>query len=276
MRYGITTFATDKSMDVAELAREAEDRGLDSLYIPEHSHIPASRETPAPSGDDELAEEYRRAVDPFVTLAAAAATTERISLGTGICLVAQHDPIIIAKTVATLQNLSQGRFVFGIGFGWNVEEMRNHGVDYSTRRARVREHILAMKTLWEDDEASFEGEFVRFDRVWAWPKPDVPVPVLVGGGAGPKLFSHVAEYADGWIPIGGSGLTRAIPELRSLLEDAGRDPAALRVVPFGSSPDPGKLEHFERIGVTECVFPLPSAGRDVVLPILDAQADLLE
>ncbi|KAA0235455.1 MAG: LLM class F420-dependent oxidoreductase [Actinobacteria bacterium] len=276
MRYGITTFATDKSMDVAELAREAEDRGLDSLYIPEHSHIPASRETPAPSGDDELAEEYRRAVDPFVTLAAAAATTERISLGTGICLVAQHDPIIIAKTVATLQNLSQGRFVFGIGFGWNVEEMRNHGVDYSTRRARVREHILAMKTLWEDDEASFEGEFVRFDRVWAWPKPDVPVPVLVGGGAGPKLFSHVAEYADGWIPIGGSGLTRAIPELRSLLEDAGRDPAALRVVPFGSSPDPGKLEHFERIGVTECVFPLPSAGRDVVLPILDTQADLLE
>lgn len=274
MRHGITTFATDVSMDVAELAREAEARGFDSLYIPEHTHIPASRRTPAPTGG-ELAEEYRRSVDPFVALAAAAATTERISIGTGICLVAQRDPIITAKAVATLQNLSRGRFVLGIGFGWNVEEMHNHGVDPLTRRARVREHILAMKALWQDDEASFDGEFVSFDRVWSWPKPDLPVPVLVGGGNGPKLFSHVAEYADGWIPIGGSGLTKAIPELRALMERAGRDPAGLQVVTFGSIPDPGKLEHFEKIGVTECVFPLPSAGRDEVLPILDAQAQLL-
>jgi probable F420-dependent oxidoreductase len=273
MRFGVTMFATDRSMDVVELAREVEARDFHSLYLPEHTHIPVSRRTPPPTGDAELPEEYRRTLDPFVALAAAASATGRLRLGTGIALPAQRDPIVTAKAVATLDLLSGGRAVVGIGFGWNEDELEDHGVSMRDRRAVVRERMLAMKALWTEDEASFEGEFVHLPPTWSWPKPvqRPHPPILIGGGAGPRLFAQVAEYADGWIPIGGAGLSRSIPELRRVVEEAGRDPSTLEIVPFGSVPDAGKLEHFAQIGVTECVFRLPSAPRDDVLRVLDRQ-----
>jgi probable F420-dependent oxidoreductase len=282
MRYGITMFATDVSIDVVELAREAEARGLQSLWLPEHTHIPVSRRTPPPTGDAELADEYRRCLDPLVALGAAASATTTLRLGTGILLAAQREPIVTAKAVATLDHLSGGRAALGVGFGWNEDELEQHGVSMPERRAVAREVVLAMQALWADDEATFEGEHVRIAPSWSWPKPvqagpdgQPRVPVLHGGAPGPKLFAHIAEYGDGWIPIGGAGLTEAIPRLRAAVADAGRDPDALEIVPFGSIPDPGKLDHFERIGVTECVFRLPSAPRDVVLPLLDRQAALV-
>jgi probable F420-dependent oxidoreductase len=274
---GVTIFATDRSMSPVEVAREAEARGFHSLYVPEHTHIPVSRRTPPPTGDAVLAEEYKRTLDPWVALAAAASVTTRIRLGTGIALVAQHDPIALAKQVATLDLLSGGRLVLGIGFGWNREEMEDHGVDPARRRDRVREIALAMQALWSKEVTGFEGEFVRFAPSWQWPKPlQQPRPrTLVGGGAGPKLFAHVAEYADGWMPIGGAGLRQALPRLRGAMEARGRDPAALHVVPLGVLPDRAKLDHYASIGVTEAVLRLPSAPRDAVLPVLDDYARFL-
>ncbi|MEO6318784.1 MAG: LLM class F420-dependent oxidoreductase [Acidimicrobiales bacterium] len=275
-------FATDVSIDVVELAREAEARGLQSLWLPEHTHIPTSRRTPPAAGGAELEQEYKRCLDPLVALGAAASATTTLRLGTGILLAAQREPIVTAKAVATLDHLSGGRAALGVGFGWNEDELAHHGVTMPERRAVARERILAMQALWADDEASFEGEHVRFSASWSWPKPvqrdadgRTRVPVLHGGAAGPKLFEHIAEYGDGWIPIGGAGLTEAIPRLREAVSDAGRDPDQLEIVPFGSIPDGGKLDHFERIGVTECVFRLPSAPRDIVLSLLDEQAALV-
>jgi probable F420-dependent oxidoreductase len=277
MKLGLTIHATDLAMSPVELAREAEGRGFHSLYIPEHTHIPTSRRTPAPTGDEVLGEEYLRSLDPYVALGAAAAVTERIRLGTGIALVAQHDPITLAKELATLDLLSQGRLVLGIGYGWNREEMENHGIDVKRRRALVREQVLAMQALWSHDVAEFHGEFVNFEPSWQWPKPvqKPRPPILIGGGAGPTLFAHVAEYADGWIPIGGAGLRAAIPELRRTLEEWGRDPGGLRIVPMGVLPERAKLEYYESIGVTECILRLPSAPRDVVLPVLDDYVQFL-
>ncbi|MHB1138285.1 MAG: LLM class F420-dependent oxidoreductase [Microthrixaceae bacterium] len=275
MRFGVTIFATDQSMSVPELAVAAEDLGFDSIWIPEHTHIPTSRRTPPPTGDAELAQEYKRSIDPLVALAAAATLTSTIRLGTGVMLPAQREPIVTAKAIATLQNLSGGRFEFGIGFGWNEDEMEDHGVDYRPRRAHARDHMLAMQALWRDEVASYDGTYVSFPPTWSWPKPEHHVPVLLGGGAGPKMFAHIAEYGDGWIPIGGAGLGDSIPRFRQAMEDAGRDPDTMRIVPFGSHPSPDKLEHFARIGVTECVFRLPSAGSDEVLPMLEEQARLI-
>jgi probable F420-dependent oxidoreductase len=275
VRFGVTMFSTDVSMPVTDLAVAAEERGFDSVWIPEHTHIPTSRRTPAPTGDAELAEEYKRSVDPLIALAAAASLTSTIRLGTGILLPAQREPLVTAKAIATLQNLSGGRFDLGIGFGWNEDEMEDHGVEYRTRREHTREHVLAMKALWEQEVASYDGEFVSFPDTWSWPKPDVPVPVLIGGGAGPKMFAHLAEYADGWIPIGGAGLTDAIPRYKEAVAAAGRDPEGMRIVPFGSLPTAPKLAHFAEIGVTECVFRIPSAPADEVLPVLDEQAELV-
>jgi len=278
MRIGITIFATDLSMNPIELAREAEARGFHALYVPEHTHIPVSRRTPPPTGENELAEEYKRTLDPCVTLAAAAAVTSRIRLGTGIALVAQHDPIVLAKSLATLDHLSAGRLVLGIGYGWNVDEMESHGVDARRRRAITREKVLAMQALWTHDVAEFHGEFVRFEPCWQWPKPvQKPRPrVWIGGAAGPILFAHIAEYADGWMPIGGAGLQAALPELRRAFEARGRDPTALDVAPMGVLPDAAKLAYYASIGVTEAVLRLPSAPRDVVMPVLDAYVRFLE
>jgi len=272
MKLGVTIHATDLAMSPVELAREAEARGFHSLYVPEHTHIPTSRRTPPPTGDAELAEEYLRSLDPYVALAAAASVTSRIRLGTGVALVAQHDPIALAKEIATVDLLSGGRFVLGIGYGWNREEMENHGIDVKRRRERVRETMLAMQALWANEVAEYHGEVVRFEPSWQWPKPvQQPRPtVLLGGAPGPTLFSHVAEYADGWLPIGGSGLAQALPELRRAWEARGRDPGALQVVPFGVFPDAGKLDHYRSLGVTEAVLRVPSAPREKVLPVLDS------
>ncbi len=271
-------FATDRSMGVVELARAAEDRGFFSLYAPEHTHIPTGRDTPAPTGDAQLGDQYLRTLDPFVALTAAATATTRLRVGTGICLVAQRDPIVTAKEVASLDFISAGRFSFGIGFGWNREEMADHRVVYTERRAVVRERILAMRSLWEDDEASFEGEHVRLSPSWAWPKPvqRPHPPILIGGAAGPKLFQHVSEYADGWIPIGGRGLTDALPELHRTAEAAGRDPATLAIVPFGTIPNQGKLDHYASLGIDEVVLQLPHAPANEVLRVLDRHAEFLE
>jgi probable F420-dependent oxidoreductase len=277
MEFGVTIFLTDTSIGPAEVAGEAEARGFTSLFLPEHTHIPSARRTPAPMGEP-LPEMYWHTLDPFVALTAAAGATKRIRLGTGICLVAQRDPFITAKEAATLDLLSNGRFVFGIGFGWNVEEIEDHGVEFPRRRALGRENMLAIKKLWTDEEASFEGEFVRFERSWAWPKPaQKPRPeVLIGGQGGPVLFRHVAEYADGWMPVGARGVAKNLPVLRSAFEEAGRDPTSLRVVPLGSIPEAGKLEYLAGLGITEVVLNLPSADRDTVLGVLDDHAKIVE
>jgi probable F420-dependent oxidoreductase len=270
-------FSTEWSMPVHDLAREAEARGFHSLYVPEHTHIPTSRRTAAPTGDDELKEEYKHTLDPLVTLAAAAAVTDRIRLGTGICVVAQREPIVTAKAVATLDFVSGGRFEFGIGYGWNHEEMENHGVDVKRRRALVREHMLAMKALWTDDIASFDGEFVHLAPSWSWPKPAQAggPPILLGGAPGPILFRHIAEYGDGWIPFGGAGVRAALPELHAAFEAQGRDPKELRIVPFGTFPDAGKLEYYESIGIDEVVLRIPNTGAGDILPVLDEYAALI-
>jgi probable F420-dependent oxidoreductase len=278
VRLGVTTFATDQSMPVPELAREAEARGLASLFLPEHTHIPTSRLTPPPTGDAELAEEYKRTVDPFVVLAAAAALTSQIRLGTGILLAAQREPIVTAKAAATLDLISDGRLDLGVGFGWNREEMADHGVAPAERRNVAREHVLAMRELWRADVASFSGEHVAFEPSWSWPKPVQPggPPVLLGGAPGPTLFAHVAEYGDGWLPIGGAGIREALPMLHDACNTRGRDPAALRVVPFGTVPDDGKLDYYESLGIDEVVLRVPSAGRDAILGVLDRYGALVD
>ena len=278
MRYGVTTFPTDLSMPVVDLARSLEERGFDSLWLPEHTHIPTSRRTPWPGipGHD-LPEKYKRSLDPLVALAACATATTRLRLGTGILLAAQRDPIVTAKALASLDHLSGGRAAVGVGFGWNEDEMEDHGVDYRTRREHARDHVLAMRRLWEDDVAEHHGTHVQLPPTWSWPKPaQRPLPVLLGGAAGPKLFAHITEYADGWIPIGGRGLTEHLPKLRAQVEEAGRDPDALDVAPMAVVPNPGKLDHYETLGVTEVVFDLESMPADDCLPVLDRYASMLD
>ncbi|MFF7877626.1 LLM class F420-dependent oxidoreductase [Streptomyces californicus] len=281
MRISTTIFLTDETVTPVRLARELEQRGFGGLYLPEHTHIPVSRRTPAPMGG-ELPREYGRTLDPFVALGQAAAVTERLALGTGITLVAQHDPIGLAKQAATLDHLSGGRFTLGVGYGWNVEEAADHGVAWSTRRELGRDRMALMRALWADEPTGYEGAFGSVQPSEAHPKPvqrprgPVNGPrTLIGGGAGPKLFAHIAEYADGWLPIGGRGLTESLPELRAVWEDAGRDPAHLQVVPYAVRPTPGKLAHYAELGVEEVVLQLPPADEPEVLRALDAYAAYL-
>ncbi|MFJ8645999.1 LLM class F420-dependent oxidoreductase [Streptomyces sp. NPDC093546] len=275
MRIATTIFLTDQSITPVRLARELEQRGFAGLYLPEHSHIPIERTSPYPFGGV-LPPEYGRTLDAFVALGQAAAVTERLTLGTGITLVAQHDPIDLAKQVATLDHLSGGRFTLGVGHGWNREEAEDHGVDWRTRRERVRDFVALMRALWAEEPTAYEGEFCSVRASFAYPKPAGGAPrILVGGAAGPKLFAHMAEYADGWIPIGGRGLTETLPVLRDVWEKAGRDPETLRVVPCGISPTAGKLAHFADLGITEVVLQLPSAPEAEVLRALDEYAQYL-
>jgi len=277
MRIGVTLHATDRSMSPVELAREAEARGFYSLYIPEHTHIPTSRRTPPPTGDDELAEEYARSLDPYVALAAAASITSKIRLGTGIGLVAQHDTLTFAKQLSTLDLISGGRLVLGIGYGWNREEMENHGIVVATRRELVREKMLAMQTLWSQDVAEFHGKFVDFEPSWQWPKPvQQPRPrVLLGGAAGPILFDQMAEYADGWMPFGGAGMKTSVEQIRRAFELRGRDPEEIHIVPMGVFPTREKLDYYASMGVTETVLRVPSAPRDEVMVVLDEYVQYL-
>ena len=192
-------------------------------------------------------------------------------------MVAQRDPIVTAKAVATLDVISNGRFDFGIGFGWNHDEMETHGVDVKHRRDRVREHVLAMKALWTDDVASFDGEYVHLEPSWSWPKPIQAggPPVLLGGSAGPKLFAHIAEYCDAWIPIGGGGVRAALPDLHRACEEIGRDPSEIRLVPFGTIPNAEKIEYYVSIGIDEIVLRIPGGDASTVLPVLDQHAELV-
>lgn len=286
MRLGVMVLPTDQTMPVADLARAVEARGLSSLFLPEHTHIPMSRRTPYPGGEP-LKPEFRRLLDPMVALSIAAAVTTTIELGTGVMLVNEHDPIALAKQIATLDHLSGGRFVLGTGFGWNEDEMEHHGVNPRQRRKVHREKVMAMRELWTQEEAEFHGEFVSFSPSWSWPKPERKPhpPILLGGAAAPKFFSHVIEYCDGWLPIGGANLVTDIANLRSQAEEAGRDPNSLSINIFGALPDPGSLAHYQEIGVDRVVMGLPPARRftdiraataEQILPVLDEYAALVE
>ncbi|MEV1049820.1 LLM class F420-dependent oxidoreductase [Streptomyces sp. NPDC049887] len=270
MRISTTIFLTDETITPPRLARELEERGFAGLYVPEHTHIPVERTSPYPAGGD-LPPEYGRTLDPFVALGQAAAVTTTLGLGTGITLLAQHDPIALAKQIATLDHLSGGRFTLGVGFGWNREEAADHGVEWSTRRDLSRDRMHLMRALWAAEPTAYEGDFGSVRASWAYPKPaSGPAPrTLVGGAAGPKLFSHIADYADGWLPIGGRGLTESLPVLRETWEQAGRDPKTLQVVPYAVLPSAGKLERYAELGCEEVVLQLPPAGEGEVLRVLD-------
>jgi probable F420-dependent oxidoreductase len=277
VRFGVTIITTDLVWRIDELAPAVEARGFTSLYLPEHTHIPTSRRTPPATGEDELAEHYKRMLDPFVALAAASSVTTHLRLGTGIALVAQRDPIVTAKAIATLDHLSDGRVELGVGYGWNVDEMEHHGVAPARRRDVAREHVLAMRALWTEEEAEFHGEFVDFSPSWQWPKPVQPggPPVLMGGAPGPKLFAAIAEYCDGWLPFGGGGVREALPGLRDAFERVSRDPATLRIIPFGTLYDPGKVDYYASLGIQEIVLRIAAGPRDPVLAELDRLADLI-
>ncbi|MBI4506882.1 MAG: LLM class F420-dependent oxidoreductase [Chloroflexi bacterium] len=276
MNFGVVIFPTEYSIGVTDLARAVEDRGFESLLTPEHTHIPASRRTPWPGGAD-LPREYVHLLDPFVALTAAASVTRRLRVGTGICLIIQHDPIILAKQVSTLDLVSGGRFLFGIGAGWNREEMENHGTDPEQRWKLMRERVLAMKQIWTQEEASFHGQFVRFERIWQHPKPvQKPHAPIIVGGNGPRVVRRAAEYGDEWMPNvarGGGPLEERIAELQRLAAEAGRGP--LPVTLFAVQPEPHILEGYRELGVARCLFMLPSAPADEVLPLVARYADLI-
>ncbi len=276
MHIGVFYFPTDYGIAPGELARALEDRGFESLFVCEHTHIPVSRRTPFPGGG-ELPRRYSHTHDPFVALAFAAAATTRLTLGTGICLVPQHDPIVTAKTIASLDLLSGGRFEFGIGAGWNAEEMENHGTRFETRFKVMRERVLAMKRLWTEEAAAFHGEFVRFDPVWSWPKPARTPPVLIGGETDHTL-KRIAEFGDGWLPRAGRGgfdAAEGRARMRRIAEAAGRDPAPLTMTVFRAEPDPATLAGYAAAGATRALLEVPDLDRDGILRALDGYAPLL-
>jgi probable F420-dependent oxidoreductase len=270
MEFGLAIFPTEDVHAPDEFARMAEERGFESLFFPEHTHIPASRATPYPAGG-ELPPEYWHTHDPFVALTAAAVATERLRIGTAICLVVERDPIITAKQVASIDRLSGGRFVFGVGAGWNVEEMRNHGTDASKRFGVMRERVQAIKAIWTEDEASYAGEYVQFDRIWCWPKPlQQPHPPVFVGGNGAGVIDRVLAYGDGWMPnrIGGDdGMIARFEELSRGAAQQGRAPIPITVA--GMMREPERIERFERAGVTRGVFWIAAGGRDDVEAALE-------
>jgi probable F420-dependent oxidoreductase len=255
MELGLAILLTDYSIQPAALGASAEERGFESLFLAEHTHIPVSRETPYPGGT-ELPREYSHTIDPFVGLAAAASATERLKVGTGVCLVIQRDPIVTAKEVATLDHLSDGRFMFGVGAGWNKEEMLDHGTDPKTRWGVMRERIEAMKAIWTQEEAEYHGRYVDFDPIWSWPKPvQKPHPPVLVGGVGDKVLDRVVAYGDEWIPNrvkGPDELGVRIAELQRRAEAAGRD--RIPVTVFGARPERSVLERLEAVGVTRSLF----------------------
>lgn len=276
MRVGAFYFPTDYGIDIAELARALEDRGFASLFVPEHTHIPVSRKTPFPGGG-ELPRRYSHTHDPFVALAFAAAATKKLLVGTGILLVPQHDPIVTAKSIASLDQLSGGRFVFGIGGGWNVDEMENHGARYETRFRQMREHVLAMKELWTNDEASFHGEFVNFDPAWSWPKPaQRPHPPILLGGETDHTLKRVVDFCDGWFPRPRPGFdpAQAVDRLRRMASEKGREFGTLSITVFGAPADAAALAGYEKAGIQSALLAVPDLGRDDILRHLDKVAPL--
>ncbi len=280
MDIGLMIFPTDLTIDPVTLGREVEQRGFESLWFPEHSHIPTSRSTPwgGRTGAPPLPEEYWRTHEQFTALAAISSVTTRLKLGTGITLLAQRDPIWTAKQAATLDHLSDGRLLFGVGYGWNKEELASHGVRYTERRARLRECALTIRSLWTEDEASFDGEFIHLEPSWAWPKPKSTPhpPIIMGGSAGPRTARDIAEFCDGWMPIGDRTLASGWAEIVSACEKVGRDPATIERGIFAAKPHAGALDRLAESGVHRAIVSLPQAGADEVMAALDLYTPLLE
>jgi probable F420-dependent oxidoreductase len=277
MKFGVAMFPTDYAISVVELGRAVEERGFESLWFPEHTHIPSSRRTPYPGGG-ELPREYSHTLDPFAALSAVAAVTTTLKLATGICLVIERDTILLAKEVATVDHISGGRFLFGIGGGWNLEEMENHGTDPERRWKLLREQIAALKLIWSEDEAEYHGRYVNFDKIWSWPKPvQQPHPPIIVGGDGPHTLQRVVEYGDEWMPIGrpgGAPLPEKIGRLNEMAKARGRGPIPVSI--FGVRPDPAAIERLHEAGVTRCIFSLPPAPAETVLPLLDRFAEAMK
>ena len=276
MLVGAFHFPTDYGIDVRELAQALEERGFDSLFVCEHTHIPVSRRSPYPSGG-ELPKRYSHSHDPFVALAFAAGATRTLKLGTGIALIPQRDPIVTAKSVASLDRLSGGRFIFAIGGGWNVEEMQNHGARYETRFKLLRERVLAMKELWTKEQAEFHGQFVNFDPVWLYPKPrQTPHPPVLLGGETDHTLARVVEFCDGWFPRarGGFEPASAAARLRQAAMAAGRDPQTLSITVFGAPAVRDALAPYRDAGIARVLLEVPDSSRDEVLRILDRNAPL--
>lgn len=276
MKFGAFINGSENTMDMAGLGMALEERGFESLWLPEHTHIPSSRLTKPPRGTGDLPEEYRHAFDPWVGLAAAAAVTKTLRLGTGVALVMERDPISLAKSVASLDRLSGGRVEFGVGGGWNREEMEDHGTPFERRFRVLRERVEAMKTLWTQDEATYHGEFVNFENVWSWPKPQQqPHPPIIMGGSSPHTFKRVVRYADEWMPLEQSisSFPEQIAELNEQAAAAGRGPMPVGV--FFASRKPERLAGHREAGLKRCVFYLPPLHKDALMPKLDALAGLI-
>lgn len=278
MLIGVSMFATDYAIRIDDLAREAEARGFESLWVPEHTHIPSSRGTPWPGGA-ELPKEYSHTYDPFVALMFAAAVTSTIKIGTGICLVIERDTITMAKEIASLDRLSGGRFLFGIGGGWNAEEMEHHGTVFKTRFKKMIEQVQALKTIWTQDEAEFHGDFVNFDALWSWPKPlQQPHPPIFLGGETSYTLQRVVDHCDGWLPRSRRPelVLQGISEIKERAAKAGRDMKTISITASGAPGDPKLVDSYREAGCDRCIFSLPSADRDTVLPLLDQYTSFIQ
>lgn len=270
MRFGLIMYATDYTIDPVSLGRAAEERGFESVFLPEHTHIPVASHRPDHTG---RLDRYAHAYDPFVALAAIAATTTTLKIGTGVCLVVQRDPITTAKEVASIDHLSGGRFLFGVGAGWNPAEMANHGTDPRDRMAVLAERVHAMRRIWTRDEAEHHSRHVDFDPIWSWPKPVTkPHPPILVGGNGSRVEDRILDFGDEWLPqqVTSANVTefgRRAAALQRRAAQAGRGPVPITL--FGAQPDPATIESYADVGITRCLFALPDAGPDIVLPRLD-------
>ena len=279
MQIGAAMFFTDYSMSSVELARAAEERGFESVWAPEHSHIPLTRKTPF-AGGGELPKQYYDVMDPFVTLAAAAAATKTIKLGTGVCLVIQRDTIQTAKLVASIDQVSGGRFLFGIGGGWNQDEMEDHGTVYATRFKRMREQVEAMKAIWTETKPEYHGEIIDFPSMMTWPKPvQKPHPPIIVGGMYPHAARRALRYGDGWIPHSRrpqyEDVTDFLPHFRQMAAETGRNPAEVPITVWGIGEDPERMRRYREQGVARVVVSLPSEPAAKILPTLDRWAELI-
>jgi probable F420-dependent oxidoreductase len=279
MDFGASMFFTDYSMTPAELAQALEARGFESVWAPEHSHIPSTRKTP-PAGGGELEKRYYDVMDPFVTLTAAAMATKSLKIATGVCLVIQRDTIQTAKLVASIDQISGGRFLFGIGGGWNQDEIESHGTEFKTRFKKMREQIEAMKEIWTKSEPEYHGDIVQVVKMRTWPKPmQKPHPPVVFGGAFPHSARRAIRYGDGWVPNASrpqyADVTEFLPQFRQMAQEAGRDPAAIPVTIFGAPENADRLKRYRDQGIARAVVSLPSATGDEILPVLDRWAGLI-
>jgi len=279
MKFGINLFSTDFGIHPSDLGQTLEALGFEFLFFAEHTHIPVNRRSQHPYRAD-INRDYLHSLDPFVALATVAVSTQSLRLGTGICLVVERDPITLAKEVATLDHLSEGRFLFGVGGGWNLEEMENHGTDPERRWKMLRERVEAMKTIWTQDEPAYHGEFLNFDPIWQWPKPvQKPHPPILIGGDGPNTLKRVVRYGDGWMPVAAynpndlTAFKQRIARLNQMAADAGRDPIPVTVV--GTPPKLNVLKRYEDTGVECILFWLDSASEDEIIPVLENYADLI-